>query len=347
MCFSVKITSVRVLAHKSLSKPVCKSTSKWFPQKKLTNDHWLDYIERCWVLWNSNTIQHVNWWGLFCRKKKTTLKIRSPTFTAEKASVPPHEPCQPASSDLSTDHRSSVVVQPMATVRCPTKPETVTGSLGWYMLATTCFVDRLEMVEQMSIQPTQVLSIVSSNLGYVVWHCQDSFWKKSTCNRRTESACSWIGVPCRHWITTWCIIQTGLGVGTTWWDMQATESIWPENFHFKCINLTKLTIYAIVSCIIIMFKNTFCLLQVFLATAPLQWKIAPFAPWCPECSIIPFRQHGLASQIPHVDAFSWSAWTTQSANRPTPWRWNKFSEFCMGQIRSNQNASLSYIQASS
>lgn len=84
----------------------------------------------------------------FAAKKKTTLKIRSPTFTAEKTSVPPQEPCQPASSDLSTDQRSSVAVQPMATVRCPTKPETVTGSLDWYMLATTCFVDRSEMVEQ-------------------------------------------------------------------------------------------------------------------------------------------------------------------------------------------------------
>ena len=46
-----------------------------------------------------------------------------------------------------------------------------------------------------------------------------------------------------------------------------------------------------------------------------------------------FHHSGLESQIPHVDAFSWSAWTTQSANRPRIWRGrNNFSEFCMGQF---------------
>ena len=139
------------------SKPVCKSASKRFPQKnsQMTTDSiTLKDVECFEIPIPSNmSIDEA-----YFAAKKTTLKIRSPTFTAEKASVPPHEPCQPASSDLSTDHRSSVAVQPMATVRRPANPETVTGSLGWYMLATTCFVDRLEMVEQMYIQPTQVPS---------------------------------------------------------------------------------------------------------------------------------------------------------------------------------------------
>lgn len=231
MCFSVKITSVRVLAHKSLSKLVCKSTSKRFPQKnsQMTTDSiTLKDVECFEIPIPSNmSIDEA-----YFAAKKTTLKIRSPTFMAEKASVPPHEPCQPASSDLSTDHRSSVAVQPMATVRRPAKPETVSGSLDWYMLATTCFVDRLEMVEHMSIQPTQV----PSKCIFESWPhgMTPSGFRKKKCNRRTESACSWIGAPGRHWTTTWCIIQTGLGVGTTWQDVQATESTWPENgFHFK------------------------------------------------------------------------------------------------------------------
>ena len=188
MCFSVKITSVPVLAHKSLSKPVCKSTSKRFPQKnsQMTTDSITLKDVECFEIPIPSNMSIEE--AYLTAAKKTTLKIRSPTFTAEKTSVPPHEPCQPASSGLSTDHRSSVAGQPMATARCPTKPETVTGSLGWYMLATTCFVDRLEMVEHMSIQPTQV----PSKCIFESWPhgMTPSGFQKKNCNRRTESACS-------------------------------------------------------------------------------------------------------------------------------------------------------------
>ena len=197
------------------------------------------------MLWNSNTIQHFNWWGLFCRQKKTTLKIRSPTCTAEKASVPPHEPCQPASSDLSTDHRSSVAGQPMATVRCPTKPETVTGSLDRYMLlATTCFVDRLEMVEQMSIQPTQVPSkcIFKSWLHGMTssgFHLQPKNGVHLLVNRCSMS-------PLDHYL-----MHHPNGVRR--WNNMAGRAGNGKHMTRKRIslqvNLTKLTIYAIVSCI--------------------------------------------------------------------------------------------------
>lgn len=59
----------------------------------------------------------------------------------------------------------------------------------------------------------------------------------------------------------------------------------------------------------------------------------PNLPLMPRTFHHSMTQHGLESQIPHVDAFSWSAWTTQSADRPRIWRGrNNFSEFCMGQF---------------